>query len=723
MTNFLFKYFYPFFSTLALLSLFLMETEYKFYLFALWSLFLLTYTFVKKDKKVILKSSNSDKNSVFSLKIKEIFLDKTCVLSCCFLLLAFVSSIFSHHKPLSLEKYLFYLTAISIFLFVLKLKNKYFKAQLFVEYLLLLTFILNILVIVLSFVSNSQDFFQGMNLLVRSYGHNHYAAFLLLLLPLVWWHLFKKNSSYFFKNKLKSFFDIFLLISSYFLLLISLSRWALFISIVQFFIIFLLLKKDFYKLRKNKIFYFLIKSIVLSFLSAALIFLLLSLPLLINDERKCPLRLYRKDLCISVSENSRFFYWRQAWLSFKNYPLVGYGLGSFKYVSRRFPIANETHSAYAHNIFFHNLAEMGVIGGGSFILFSLFIFYQAGSLVLDSKKSLNNFLYLAAISSLINAMLDFDWNFFIIFLLTLIFLALILSGDVKNHAQKKSNKLWFFYLSFLFFVTVSLVLADLLTVYWQSKKPELWLKFTPFLNFAAKAPMNDSAINSVNYENLYSWYRYDGEFITRFLNLQDLDKSRKKDLYLDLAKIDPVAFVNQVNFKDMSLQDSEILLKKLFEIKRDYKMFNDYYFISYKQQIDLARQIYNLAQNAYLQGDWSRASYFYQSAYFFDSYIFFKERAVFLDENNLDQLSHFFLNFKDFSAKESGDYHHYLFLYRQVTTNLFEENQLLKFEQLVKAMLDKEAGVKGYLTGHLEVGLDDKQKKIILQKLDERYSF
>jgi O-antigen ligase len=639
------------------------------------------------------------------------------------LFLAFISTIFSHHKPLSLEKYLFYSVAISIFLFFLQIKKKFFKTKLFIEYLLLLTFILNILVIILSFISNSRGLFQGMNLLVRSYGHNHYVAFLLLVLPLVWWHSLNKNNSYFLTNKIRIFFDIFLLISSYLLLLMSLSRWALFIGIIQFFLIFLSFKKSFSNLHKNKTVYFLIKSTILGFLSLALTFLFLSLPLPINEEHNCSLRLYRKDLCISIEQNSRFFYWRQAWLSFKNYPIFGYGLGSFEYVARRFPIINQQNSAYAHNIFLHNLAEMGVLGGGSFILFIIYVFYRAGSLALKPKNSLSKFLYLAATSSLINAMLDFDWHFFVIFSLTIVFLAFILSDSGKTNDKEELRKPSLIFLYILTFVTVLLVIADALTISWQLKKPEYWLKFTPFLNFASKAPREESVINISNYESLYSWYRYDTKFINRFLNLEGLESEREKQLYLDLAEIDPVSFIAKIEFKDRSLDEAEILLKELLKIIKSYQAFDEYYFISYQQRVNLAEQIYNLGQTAYLQGDWSRASYFYQSAYFFNPYIFFDERAVFLDDNDLDQLALFFLNFQNFSPRESGDYYHYLFLYRQVTTKLFEENQLLEFEQLVKAMLDQEADTKGYLIGHLQGSEANKENETLLQKLDWEYLF
>ena len=131
-----------------------METDYKFYLFPAWGLFLVIY-------------------SPF-LKIKRF--SKISFLSFLFLLLSLIASVFSHHLPLTIEKYLFYLFAFSIFIFFLKLDKKLLKVETFIEYLLLLTLVLNILVIFFPLML-ILGFFQGMNLLVRSYGHNHYVAF------------------------------------------------------------------------------------------------------------------------------------------------------------------------------------------------------------------------------------------------------------------------------------------------------------------------------------------------------------------------------------------------------------------------------------------------------------------------------------------------------------------------------------------------------------------
>jgi hypothetical protein len=78
-------------------------------------------------------------------------------------------------------------------------------------------------------------------------------------------------------------------------------------------------------------------------------------------------------------------------------------------------------------------------------------------------------------SSLLNAMFDFDWHFFVIFLLTLIFLAFILRSRDSQKIEGKNDKFWKIFSSILFFASATLLIANVLTIRWQKKRPEYWL--------------------------------------------------------------------------------------------------------------------------------------------------------------------------------------------------------------------------------------------------------
>jgi len=707
MKKLLANFFYPFFFLLFLLSVFLMETEYKFYLFLLWSIFLLIYR---------------DFFSTIIDNIKEQKNKKIICLTFVFLLIALISLIFSHHIPLSIEKYLFYLFSFSIFLFFLKSGQKFLKIDFFFDYLLLLSAILNILVLLLTVFDVSRLSFQGMNFLVRSYGHNHYVAFLLLILPMVWWRILNPSKSQLFGQKFKIYLEIYLLLSSYLLVLISLSRLGLLIALAQFIIIFLLNKSSFAKIRQQKIIFSLVKSVIFLFIFVSFIFIFLSFPITSNNQKNCFLKLYRKDLCVSITENSRVFYWRQAWLTFKNYPVFGYGLNTFKDASYRFPAKMEQHSSYAHNIFLHNLAEMGVLGGGLFILLILYIYYKSFLIVKKSKNNINKFLYLGACSSLFNALFDFDWHFFGIFLLTLIYLAYILVDQEYQLVKETKSKFWQIYPVFLLVVSSFFSISNVLTITWQKENSKHWLKYTPFIASAVKAPYTESVNTIENYTLIYDLYRYDTSFVFRLLNLDgELDYQFKKNLYLNLAEIDPASYLTKVDFQDWQVEEARVLLDRLLQIIKANNFFEDEYFLNYWRKLELAKQIFTKAQEAYKNNDWENASYFYQQALLFDEYVFFTEQALFLEEDNLENFLEFFSKFKNISPHVLGNFGQYMYLYKENTTKLFVANRLDDFKSLMIDILDQEAAAKFYLIHHLYDQIENKDQLLILEEIESNY--
>lgn len=699
--------FYPLFFLLFLLSVFLMETEYKFYLFLLWAIFLFIC---------------SDFFSTFVNILKEQKNKKTICLTFMFLVIALISIVFSHHIPLSIEKYLFYLFSFSIFLFFVKSGQKFLKIELFVDYLLLLSAILNILVLLLTVLDVSRLSFQGMNFLVRSYGHNHYVAFLLLILPMVWWRILNTAKSQLFGQRFKIYLEIYLILSSYLLVLISLSRLGLLIAVAQFIIIFLLNKPNFAKIRQRKILFSLVKSVIFLFIFISLLFVFLSFSISSNNQKNCFLKLYRKDLCVSITENSRLFYWRQAWLTFKNYPVFGYGLNTFKDASYRFPAVIKQHSSYAHNIFLHNLAEMGVLGGGLFILLILYIYYKSFLIVKKSKNNINKFLYLGACSSLFNALFDFDWHFFGIFLLTLIYLAYILLDQENQLVKETKSKFWQSYPIFLIVVSGFFSISNVLTITWQKENSKHWLKYTPFIASAVKAPHDELSNTIDNYMPIYDLYRYDTSFVLRFLNLDgELDYQFKKNLYLNLAEIDPASYVAKIDFQDWQIEDARVLLDQLLQIIQTNNFFEDEYFLNYWRKIELAKQIFTKAQEAYKNNDWENASYFYQQALFFDAYVFFTEQALFFEEDNLDHFVEFFSKFKNVSPHVLGDFNQYMYLYKENTSKLFLANRLDDFKKLMTNILDQEAAAKLYLINHLYDQIENKDQLLMLEEIESHY--
>ena len=71
------------------------------------------------------------------------------------------------------------------------------------------------------------------------------------------------------------------------------------------------------------------------------------------------------------SNTERILIWKSAWNMFKDYPILGVGLGQYtenyqkKYIS---PQAKEPNLTHAHNNFIQMLAENGIVGFGGFII-------------------------------------------------------------------------------------------------------------------------------------------------------------------------------------------------------------------------------------------------------------------------------------------------------------------------------------------------------------------
>lgn len=82
------------------------------------------------------------------------------------------------------------------------------------------------------------------------------------------------------------------------------------------------------------------------------------------------------------SNAERFYLWQSSWNMFKDHPLTGIGVGTFKHVYNTqyiLPEAKEPGLGHAHNNFIHILAEAGIIGLMAFI-------YMFGCILATSFK-------------------------------------------------------------------------------------------------------------------------------------------------------------------------------------------------------------------------------------------------------------------------------------------------------------------------------------------------
>lgn len=660
------KIFNPIFFLLFILSIFLIEGEYKFYLFTFWSIFLLFFSFAF---------------------IKDLKISKCAVLALILSVLFIINTIFAKQIPLSLEKLMFYMVSLGIFIFFRSFQLSEFKLKNFFYYLSILTLITNFLVFIFMFYQEPQSLFPGMNLLVRSYGHNHYAAFLLLVIPIFWWKLLleQKNND----TPKNIFFYIVLLFSSYLIILLSLARLALIISLLQLFAIVFTNRKLFSMIKSHHVLKMIIKIFTFAFLSIALIFLFLSIPFNQKGESICPLIFNKKELCKPINENDRFLYWQKALFIFKENPYFGVGLKNFNFSIRNFTKETTTITSYAHNIFLHNLAEGGVFLGVFFIFFIIYLFYQSFLIIKQNANYLQRFLLIAAMSSLLNAMFDFDWNFFIIFTLSLIYLAIILQSKKSVNKTIINKKTIIFYFLFILLINLFFSFSDVaIRILNKENKHNLIVKYFPYMNTQIRNLWIMDKFKEENFTTLYFLYKKDPDFLYKFSTLKNLDKNKKVDLQIELATIDPLMFLKNISFTNLDSKVGIKLAREFMSVseKRDY--LNNLNNIDYWDQRNMAVKFVDFADQAYLANDLSTSVYFYKNAIFLNKYILNDKRAIFLKDDDFARASIFLSEFKNFNPKDMHQYWYpYVDFYEKTLFYLFQKNQIEEFVLLTEAIL------------------------------------
>lgn len=696
-------FFTPFFFLLFLFSFFLIEGEYRFYLFSLWAIFLLFFS--QKLIKSELAEHKISKTTIFALILSVLFA---------------VNLIFSRQVPLSIEKLLFYLLSLAIFIFFSSPKTNAFKPKLFFYYLSILTLVLNILVIFFTFCPDQPDLFPGMNLLMRNYGHNHYAAFLLLVTPIFWWQFLFKNEEK-KANQESDFLMVILLISSYLLIILSLARLALLISLIQLIIIFLTNKEAFTSLGNNSFVKVIAKTFIFIFLSIGMLFLFLSTPLNKNGESLCPLIFSKKEICRPLLKNDRLVYWQNAWLVFKESPYFGVGLKNFNFASRKFPIKDQQVTSYAHNIFLHNLAEGGLLTGGFFIFFVLYIFHRSFVLMKSSGKPLHKFLWLAAAASFFNAMFDFDWNFFVIFGLTLIFLAIILQSDNSGITTRKRyfKGYYIFIMVFAVFFAVYNLSAKII---YKINKPELIIKYLPYSDYQVRSLLSDKKLSSDDFLTLYPLYSHDAEFLFRFISLEQLDLKKKVVLQIEYADLNPSSFINNVEFDDYDFQTANPLADKFIEVLIKHNFLNNRIFLDYWDQRNIAQQFFNFANQAYEANNPELAASYYKKAIFLNEFVMGDRRSSFLDSTDLVQAAIFLKYFKDFNPESMNQYfYEYMGFYGQTLMYLFQNDQLDNFFVLAQEIFAKQYNFSWFLWRDLIASSKTAEENQRLSKVYEHF--
>jgi O-antigen ligase len=446
-----------------------------------------------------------------------------------FLIFTFISLIFSTNLPLSIYQLLFYLHSFSIFWFFLFFRLGKREKESFLLSLLLIPLVLLVISIFFRFNPNSALVIPGMNLLHATYGHNHIAALLIMLLPIAWFYLFKNMSK----------FLIFIIVLLSFGLLFSFGRIAVFVGFVELLIIIFFHRK---KILKNKI----IKKLfifIFGFFSLVLIVQILFSLNLVDD--LCPTQFFSKQLCKPLKTEMRPKYWSRSLKTVKKYPGFGSGPGTYSLAEKKYLDKPGSGTAFAHNSFLQVGAEEGIIGGVLFVFLMFYLLFLAISENIKKKSNINWYISLGLVASYLNTLFDFDWSFIGIFVLTQIFLAMILKTQRVSDHQSNNSLIKSYYLTINFLLSLLIlifVVIDGLIIFGKDK---LAFQTFPFFHWHSFIFLDSDKLNVEDKNQLYNIYSNNPSFVYKYLE----NKNDKNIYYWQLFEVQPMKIVN-IDFND-----------------------------------------------------------------------------------------------------------------------------------------------------------------------------
>lgn len=353
-----------------------------------------------------------------------------------------ISFVFSHHIPLSLSSLAEYSFSFLVFVWSLSFPLSDLQRKYLSFLFVLVATILSGLSVFFFFHQPLGSALPGMNLLYATYGHNHLAAFLLLILPLAWYEILQAKED---RSRPYFLFTLvcFLIITSAFIT--SFGRTAIFLGGIELGILWFATRK---KREKHGALRFFLPTLGILFALVLSAKLFLSFQTLSPDNPSCPVPIRLRDkLCKPFQRELRPLYLEQAIKAVSEFPIVGYGPGTFGLISKKYQQLPYATTSYAHNHFLHVTAEMGLFAGVVFAWLIMYLYKQAYRAVFrnpnrEESFSLQKALFLGATASLVNALFDFDWGYVGIFSLTLFFLALLIRPSSETLTRASERIRW-----------------------------------------------------------------------------------------------------------------------------------------------------------------------------------------------------------------------------------------------------------------------------------------
>jgi len=295
--------------------------------------------------------------------------------------------------------------------------------------------------------------FSGMNLVYAKYGHNHLADYLLFVLPVAMYKYLKT------KTKTKEAVWTTVLLFLYIGFLLTFSRGAFLAMAVI--VLWWILNKRKNDLRVLNFTPLVIVPLVLIIVAFGLGFINNSKNIISDSEIRSNWSL--RQLIKPVNVEGRFDYWKQAIEGFKLKPILGTGPGTFRITSKRFEQRKNVRSWFAHNSLLQVLSETGLIGLTVIIALLYLIIIKTDHLI-KPAIDLEFALILGAGGSLLQSLVDFNWDLLAILVLFWILIAAVMKvRDKTRVVVGNSVKFTVLFFSILLVIFTGIKTASMIT--------------------------------------------------------------------------------------------------------------------------------------------------------------------------------------------------------------------------------------------------------------------
>jgi O-antigen ligase len=578
-----------------------------------------------------------------------------------FLGLLLISFFFTHNIPLSLESLGFYLFSFLVFICALSIRFKDFKKEDLSLFAIFIGFVFSLLSLFFLLNQDLASSLPAMNLLYATYGHNHLAVLLLLVLPLGWREIFLAENQ---KDRTGYLLKLVGVLFITFTLLISFGRTALLLGLLQMFFIWI-----FYFRANLKTAGFSVSKSVFPVVLLLLVLILglkmyFSYLVTVDENYSCPFPSWAiGKICKPLNEELRPLYFSQAVSALYDYPLTGYGPGTFQLINKKYQPLPHASTAYTHNHFLQIGSEIGVLGGVAFVALIGTLYWQAGRLAFSKSPvkgksfSFDQALFIGAVALLVNAFFDFDWSFLGIFSLTIFFLGLILRGQkttLKTTINLPIELLAKLSAWFLFLLGLVFTLSEILTRTGNTR-----LAFEIFPYFKEHFKVFEADRNELSAEqNLQFLAIYQYQPSAYFFYEEQLEEKPLLQAQESLFAVDPWRLLYTGNIERFlengNYQAADQNLTRLIEVVEEAEQRFNYY-LGFSKKFALVEQRLAVADYYFGAGDPQKTASYYLWAQSVDPWILSRRLPPVTDQTPVVDLERFLLATADGDQKLWGD--------------------------------------------------------------------